>query len=312
MDVPMRVSVRASARPRNAAINLKIEAYVPQLPSGPAPCAMSASNTPAKASRMAALTSSMGTAPTPRSATRVTGRSPMPQGTMRLNPFPRSTSTLMATPCMVTQLLTLTPMAATLASSTHTPVSPSMRPASATPSLPRARMTSSSSARTYQCRSLGGWNDAGGLVRLGLGLGLGLGVWREFRWEVVVSTHHRYSLRSRMGYTTSCPGPCQVTSPPRSVRTTRCASASSELKFRLSSVEPVPSVYVLGCSTRSKQSPSGAADDAPIASASAAPDTDAAAARSAAPPSPAPASPSLRRRSSRRSTSSRCSAHTAS
>mmetsp|Transcript_14921 Transcript_14921/g.45010 ORF Transcript_14921/g.45010 Transcript_14921/m.45010 type:complete len:277 (-) Transcript_14921:473-1303(-) len=276
MDVPMRVSVRASARPRNAAINLKIEAYVPQLPSGPAPCAMSASNTPAKASRMAALTSSMGTAPTPRSATRVTGRSPMPQGTMRLNPFPRSTSTLMATPCMVTQLLTLTPMAATLASSTHTPVSPSMRPASATPSLPRARMTSSSSARTYQCRS------------------------------------HRYSLRSRMGYTTSCPGPCQVTSPPRSVRTTRCASASSELKFRLSSVEPVPSVYVLGCSTRSKQSPSGAADDAPIASASAAPDTDAAAARSAAPPSPAPASPSLRRRSSRRSTSSRCSAHTAS
>ena len=60
-------------------------------------------------------------------------------------------------------------------------------------------------------------------------------------------------FRSRMGYSTSCPGPWYVASPPRSVR---CSSKGGEAgsKRRLASVLPVPSVYTGRCCSISSSS----------------------------------------------------------
>mmetsp|Transcript_2772 Transcript_2772/g.7732 ORF Transcript_2772/g.7732 Transcript_2772/m.7732 type:complete len:202 (-) Transcript_2772:430-1035(-) len=81
----------------------------------------------------------------------VTGRSAMPQGTMWLKSS-NLTSTFRASPCIVTQRDSFTPMAHTLACSIHTPVSPGSRPAG-NPRECATRMATSSSDRMYQCTS---------------------------------------------------------------------------------------------------------------------------------------------------------------
>ena len=93
----------------------------------------------------------------------------MPHGTIR-SKYDRSVVTLSAKPCQVTQSRACTPIDAIFRPAVQTPVSPGLLSA-VTPSVPSARMSSSSSWRRYQCRSC--------------------------RWR----------LRSMMGYPTSCPGP---------------------------------------------------------------------------------------------------------
>uniref|UniRef100_A0A182UH70 Uncharacterized protein n=1 Tax=Anopheles melas TaxID=34690 RepID=A0A182UH70_9DIPT len=121
-------------------------------------------------------------------ASEVTDLPTSPHGTMCPNQ-PRSTSQLRASPCVVTYRLACMPSAQIFRSPIQTPVS-AVVPARS-PYRRHSSITVRSRWHTYQ-RTLG---------------------WKCFR--------------SSIGYATSCPGPWNVISPPRLVRTKSAPSARS-------------------------------------------------------------------------------------
>ena len=133
-------------------------------------------------------TTSAGVTVRPNSAEmEVTPASLIPQGTICWKGA-RSLLQLTAKPCIVTRSLTLMPIAAILragrpsAAASHTPDRPSILVPSM-PNVPREAMMTSSRVETYSATRAG-------------------------------------SRSARTGYPTSCPGPCQVSFPPRSTGTT--------------------------------------------------------------------------------------------
>eukprot|EP00964_Phaeocystis_antarctica_P006810 scaffold3688_cov71-Phaeocystis_antarctica.AAC.2 len=133
----------------------------------------------------------------------------------------RSGSTLSARPCDVTHRVTCTPNAPSLRSSTQMPSSPAAPRRAVTPKAAAVAIMASSSECTNQRMSL------------------------------------RWPFRSRIGYATSCPGPWNVTLPPRSDCTTLApaASISSRVTSTLASQDcSRPSVKTGGCSTSSSVS----------------------------------------------------------